>query len=375
MKKNKRSVISQVFRGVLFFLTGALSIIVIFVFIIPGLLSLFAGKDIAPVDDSIMELQVINIPESENAFYDLNKLYDTDKMSEVINLKDFPYKKDIVSGYLKSDTWDQDAIDDVLAANREVLGYFTDAAAKGQFQSPYTNDPSEISINMPVVAMNPWREISRLSGVKAINLARNGQSEEALDEAMKIVIVGDSIMKSQGVLISYLVGIAMQDTGLDVLQKVISMTPDDYSGFDKYRGELEKHRPAANPTPFVIEYLAHKKVWLEIRQSTDKYMPKVWKFLLSNRFYFKPNLTVSYLFNSSAKVVVESKKECSDMRGAVEERDMSLEGPNFFKAYFTENAVGKKLVNTSFTALGNVLNKRCALETKFDETMVIMNEK
>src|SRR5680860_75070 len=143
MKKNKRLVISQVFRGVLFFLIGALSIAVIFVFIIPGLLSLFAGKDIAPVDDSIMELQVINIPESENAFYDLNKLYDTDKMSELVNLKDFPYEKDIVSGYLESDIWDQDAISDMLVVNEEALGYFTDAAAKGRFQSPYTNDPFE----------------------------------------------------------------------------------------------------------------------------------------------------------------------------------------------------------------------------------------
>jgi hypothetical protein len=262
----------------------------------------------------------------------------------------------------------------MLIANEKALGYFSNAAAKGRFQSPYTDDPSEISINMPVVAMNPWREISRLSGIKAINLAKNGQSEEALDEAMKIVIVGDSIMNSQDVLISYLVGMAIQDVGLDVLQKVISMTPDNYSEFDKYRVELEKYKPETNPTPFIIEYLAHKKVLLEIKQSTDEYLPKTWKFLLNNRFYFKPNLTVSYVFNSSAKSVAESKKKCSDMKGVFNERDTSLEVSNYFKAYFTKNAVGKKLANTSMTSLGSVLNKRCALEVKFNETMAIMNK-
>ena len=375
LRKNKRSVISQIVRGVSFCLIGAFSFVIIFVFIIPGLLGLFAGKDITPVDDSMMVLQIIDISESENAFYDLNKLYDADKMSEVIDMDGFSYRNDIAGGYLESDTWDQNAISDVLATNEEALGYFTDAAAKGRFQSPYTNDPSEISIYMPVVAMNPWRKISHLSGIKAINLARNGQSAEALDEAMKIVIVGDSIMKSQDVLICYLVGIAIQNTGLDVLQKIISMTSEDYSGLDKYRVELEKYRPKANSTPFIIGYLAHKKVLLEIRQSTDKYMPKVWKFLLNNKFYFKPNLTVSYIFDSYAKLVEESNKECSDMRGVAEERDMSLAGMNFFKVYFTENAVGKKLVNTSFVALNNVLDKKCALEEKFGETIVMMNRK
>ena len=67
--------------------------------------------------------------------------------------------------------------------------------------------------------------MSRLSGVKAIWLAKNGQDQEALNEAFKSIIVGNAIENSQSLLITHLVGISIKDNGLDILQKVISIIP------------------------------------------------------------------------------------------------------------------------------------------------------
>lgn len=371
MQKNKikkqRSVLSQIFRGVMFFLVPVVFLLVMIVLIIPGCLSFFAGKDIAPVDDSSLQLQVINIPEAENAFYDLDKIQGT------INLDKLPKANELVLNYLKSDQWDQAIIDGLLADNEQVLQYFSDAAAKGKFQSPYTDNPAEVSIYSPVVSMNPWREISRLSGVKAINLARNGQSEEAFSEAFKIIIVGDAIESSQCNLITYLVGIAMKNTGLDVLQKVVSMLPEDYSQLSKYQAELEKYRSEGNSTLFSLAYLAHEKVWSEIAQSSDKYVDKRLGFVLKNKFYYKPNLTVSYIFDIYSRLAAESRKECSEIKDVSMEPDELSMNPNFVKTYFAENAAGRILLQRSGVALNNVLKKRCELETKLDETLLLMS--
>ena len=89
MPKNK-TIISQIISGFLKFMTAAIFILVIVVFVIPLFLNIVKGKDISPVDDSTLQLQTINLPKEENAFYDLNKLYDIEKHQALISLKMFP---------------------------------------------------------------------------------------------------------------------------------------------------------------------------------------------------------------------------------------------------------------------------------------------
>ena len=145
----------------------------------------------------------------------------------------------MVSDYLNSDEWDQENVKQLLVDNEDALQNFTSAAAKGKFQLPDADNQSKISSDMPVTPINSWREASRLSGVKAIWLAKNGKNKEALNEAFKPIIIGNAIENSQSLLITHLVGIEIKNNGLDILQKVISITPKDSLILSKYQSRLK----------------------------------------------------------------------------------------------------------------------------------------
>lgn len=372
MKKNNKTIVSQIISGILKFLAVVIIILVAIVVIIPSLLSIFKGKDIPPVDDSNLQLQTINLPEEENAFYGLNKLYDTEKHQESISLKNIPKGKQLVSDYLNSDEWNQEVVTQLLADNEDVLQYFTDAAAKGVFQLPEADRQSKISSDMPVTAMNTWREVSRLSGVKAVWLAKNGQNKEALGEAFKSIIVGSAIENSQGLLITHLVGIGIKNTGLDVLQKVISIIPKNSLALLEYQSKLENYQEKGNSAPFITEYLVSKQALDNLEQGRNNPFGAVSKILIKNKFYFKKNLTISYYFDFYNKLAIEAGKDCSEVK-KVQGLTMPLEKNNLIKMYFTENLVGKYYVEIPESALNNVLEKKCATENKLKETISIIN--
>jgi hypothetical protein len=371
MQKINKTVGSQIISGFLKFLVVAILFLAIIVIIIPLSLSIVKGRDILPVDDSKLQLQTINIPYEENAFYDLDYDYEITR-ENLIDTKNIPQGKQLVSDYLESDEWNQGAIKLLLADNEEALQDFSAAADKGKFQLPYTDAPSKISRDIPVTPLSGWREMSRLSGVKAIWLAKNGQDLEALDEAFKSIIVGNAIENSQSLLITHLVGISIKDNGLDILQKVISIIPKNSLVLLEYKSKLENYQAKGNSAPFSIEYIVWKQGLDEFLQTNNTDLGIVTKILMKNKFYFKRNLTTSYLFDFYNQLAIEASKDCSEVK-KVQNSVLPLEENNVVKMYFTENLVGKRFVEIFDIALNNILEKKCATENKLKETIQIIN--
>ena len=366
MQETNKTIISQIISGILKFLL-AVFILVALVLAIPVFLSVVKGKDIAPVDDSKLQLQTIDIPEAENAFYDL------DKVTNLINKKNVPKGKELVSNYLEIDQWDQKVVKQILDDNEVALQDFTLAAAKGKFQQPTTDTQSKISSDMPVTPINDWREISRLSGVKAIYLAKNGQDKEALDEAFKSIIVGTAIENSQSLVITNLVGNSIKNTGLDILQKVISIIPKDAVVLSGYQSKLENYKATGNQSPFTTEYIVCKQSWDNFEQHNNIGV----KILAKNKFYFKKNLSISYCFDFFNKLAIESNKDCSEVK-EVKTLPILPEGGDWMKMYVTENIVGKYFAGfyiDNDTAFNGVLKKKCMTEDKLKETLLIMSIK
>ncbi|MGE5426106.1 MAG: hypothetical protein ACM3PZ_03460 [Bacillota bacterium] len=361
MQKMNKTTASQIISGVLKFLAVAIVIVGVIVVIIPSLLSIVKSKDIPPIDDSKLQLQVINIPKEENAFYDL------DKIRDVIDLKNIPVGKELVSGYLESDQWNQEAVTLLLADNEDVLQHYTDAAIKGKFQLPDADNPSKILSDMPVTPLNSWREASHLSGVKAIFLAKNGNNKEALDEAFKSIIIGNAIENSQGLIITNLLGIAIKDTGLDSLKKVVSIIKNP-SALSEYRNKLENYRAKGNSSPFITEYLVSKQALGNIEQGVNNQLGAIGRIFVKNNFYYKKNLTLSYYYNFYNKLAIEAGKDCLDQKKVQQSIDSLT--TNVFKMYFTENVFGKYSVEISEIALNNVLERKCATEKKLNDIIL-----
>lgn len=367
MQHTNKTVAAQLMSGALKFLGLAFVLFVVFVLIIPFTLSIVKGKDIAPVDDSTLQLQAISISEEENAFYDL------DKIRDVINTNSVPQGKQLVSDYLSSAEWDEEAVEQLLADNEAALQHFTNAAAKGIFQLPDADRQSKISSDMPVTPLNSWREASRISGVKAIWLAKNGRSEEALNEAFKSIVIGNAIENSQGLVITHLVGIAIKNSGLDVLQTVISIIPKDSTLLAEYKLKLEEYQASGNTTPFITEYLVTKQALANVDNDRYNQFGFISKFILMNKFYYKQNLTQSYYFDFYNNLSIEAGKNYAEVK-TVQGPPILHEKINLLKMYFTENAMGKSLIYIPESALNNVLASKCATEEKLQEIIMMIDD-
>ena len=357
--KKQKSIFKRVLKAVGIFFAVVFVILIIFIFVVPRLLSVFWGEDIAPVNDSDMQLEVINIPEAENGFYDLVKIKD------VINTENIPEGVNMINDYLNSDEWDSNETAILINDNKLSFKYFDAAAQKGKFQSPAMDDPDKISMESPITAMSQWREMARLSGVKTIWLAKQGKSDDALREAFKPIIIGDAMERSQGSLITYLTGIAMKDAGFDILQKVISISKPNSTILEKYQDELKKYNMSNNTAQFKIEYLTTKNVMSVIASGKINFSEE--KQLPINHFYFKPNLTVSYSYDFYRDIISEFQKPCSDIK-TIQPKEMpkydSILGK--IKLYFTENAIGKMLYSVAAVSLNNIKTKKCDNQAKLE---------
>lgn len=342
MSKNK----IKIAKLLLIILALVVAVIFLIKIIIPAALSAFWGKDIPAINDSSLSMPVVAINQEENSFYNLNKLYDTEKHQGLIDLKNIPAGKNLPGDFLVSDTWDDNQVKILLSDNQLALQYFDDAAEKGKFQSPATADPKDMS--QEVIAVNPWRQIAQLKCIQAISLAKQGRNKEALSEVMKVMVVGDAIEKSQTNLITYLVGLSMEKSALDTLEKIILNVDADTKEYAEYRNKLLNYNFSDDGSSWKFEYLVSKNGISHIASE--------------NKFYFKPNKSIKERFDFFSKMISESKNPCD----FEQESSKAVSGPNpIFGWYFTENAANKILINTNDSAYQGVLVKKCEVQQKY----------
>ena len=361
-QEKKPSIFRRVLKTMAWTFGVLIIIAMILVFVIPKIFSLAWGRDIPVPNDRDLLLSVVNIPKNENSYFDLVKLSDIlDGETKKSEIKiEIPTSINDMK-YLESYDWDNDKIEELLNNNKEALFIYDIASRKPQFQYDFTSDPSNIKFPMPIVSLNPWRQISRISSIKAIYLMKQGNVEEAFSESFKSVIIGHNIESSKNIpLITYLVGIAIKKTGLETMQVLISNMSGPTEILSKYQNELKKYPSSNNGDIFRNEYTNNKKTFHLLN---PEFSQGIEKEVLENNFYYKPNLTLEYFINHYRQFIEISNKPCSD-RSIV----TAVKPEISWKLYFTENAVGKTLSTLAVVALNNVRDKKCNNEALLNLT-------
>lgn len=356
-KKSKNPLVFKIAKILVIFLAVYAATTLLIRFVVPIVLNTFWGDDIAPIDDSSMQLSVINLSSVENSFSDLAKI------KNVINLSNIPTDKRLAFDFISSDTWDDSKVEALLNDNELTFQYFSDAASKQKFQSPETADPNAMSHE--VIEMNSWRRAAQLSCIKSIWLAKNGKGEEALETAVTVMAVGDLVEKSQANLITYLVGIALKKDALDTFQKVLAISNIDHETRLEYKNKLTAYSLSDNSSIWKFEYLNHKRTIQAIvsgvynLSATSSYeYPTV-----KPSYYFKPNLSIKEDFNYFTNLIDRAKEPCSLEDKDLTKNEFSLTPK--FKLYFTENALSKILLSTADLAYKGLLNNKCKIQQKY----------
>jgi len=341
---------------------GFIVFLVVVFFSFPRIMGLVAGADDSAFDDSDLVLSTVDVPEAENGFYDLVKLSDVLKDGKTISKS---VKIEIPSSindldYLESYDWDEGVVKELIDKNEEALKVFSDAAQKPQFQYIYMSGPNDISPTMPVVGMNAWRQASRLSGIKAIYLMKQGRDKEAFAEAMQLIEIGNDIEKSSNVMtLVYLIGLGIKDSGIDVMKILIDKTKLDSKRLAEIQRVIKGYEPVVNVDTKKVEYatsrLAINTMLDEIRQDASLFDVPV------NNYYFKPNKTLKMKADSVRRVIEFYKSSCSVSPQVSEEITFSP-----WKMYFTDNAIGKLIFSMTDLSLDNAKLKRCSGDMRLD---------
>jgi hypothetical protein len=194
---------------------GLVSLILVFGFFLVFFSSrFFNSRDIPPVNDSYLRLSKIEIPKSENAFYEFMRAHDESRL---------PADTKVLSDLLKNR--DYKAIGVILKQNERVFPIIEKALKLPVFQSPQLQDPSKVNFNTKFSEYTKLRKLAHLCIVKADYLFEKGKEKEAFDWILKGMKIGQMIEESpRPLLVTYLVGVACKEIGLKEIRKLVSKT-------------------------------------------------------------------------------------------------------------------------------------------------------
>jgi hypothetical protein len=320
---------------------GGLVLVAGFILTLPFTLTLIY-KDGPPPDDSDLRLSVVNVPDNENAYFDLTKAWYEDPFSikEAMRIM-----VDEEPWLWNENLWDEKAAEAEVAGNARALAVFAAAAAKPKFQDPVFADPKWYIHEIP-----PSSEISTVSAFYALYLARQGKDKEAMEAAFLPVRIVEKIENSQA-RASFLFqnGISMKRVGLGTARQILASSTLSNADLRQYVQELEQYEKNDDDLT-----LAFKVAYHQLTQIVEdpEVAPNV-------NYFFEPNKTKA-LFIGDKELVQRAYVTCDN-------KIIPLSGrPSWLEGHTTENSYGKNLSDTIISQFSIF-----AVENKCYEDMLV----
>ena len=351
-------------KKIKYVIPGILGILIVGLLFSFFFFNIFWGRDIPPIDDSDLWLSKIEIPKEENAFYSLSQA------SEKIYLP--KEKSELFTKMVEGEKWDSEFAKELIKNNEEVFGYFEKALELPYFQIPKWQDPKNIGYETIMPSMSALRNIAKLNSIKANYLLTQGREKEALDLIVKTIKMGQIIEDSPRLpLISYLVGMAIKEAGLQRLRIMIPNLTLSSEVLKDYVAELGQFK--ANEQGLIkvmkMEYINLANIKSKIDATFVGKLPKEEleklgmeetsfeiKTATKLNYLYKPNQTQRIFAEYYRNFVNNANKDCNELK-LLEIK--SLAPHSKIKMLFTENVVGKIFHDITAVGYSGLFDKKC----------------
>ena len=337
---------------------------------IPRILNLFA-KDIPSVDETGLQIPNPNVSDSDNAYFDLNKL------TGVVYLptNDSATITNIVTA-TSGNSWNDAVVNDILSKNQTTLSLVSSTSDKSILYNTQLSDFSKVSYDMVVSYLNDWRNGGLIASLDVLSLLKQGKNVEAMDEAIKVIKVGQLISESNQFLIGYLVGIAIKGYGYDVAYQVVTQSHFSQPQKQDYAAKLNslKDNGKGLKNAFILEYYSQKNGFSGAIQEiiSQKNIPSFTNVNSLGSYYYEPNQTAEYFADYAREEIGNIDVSCNSVPNI--QNVKLIEPASFLKIYLTENAVGKILHDVISASLSSVLTKRCEYNAQLDKIIQTLSE-
>jgi hypothetical protein len=328
--KHRHHWVLKVFKWIFISFISLLGILIL----TPNILGLIY-TDIPPINDGDLLLPVVTIPEGENMYpYLLAATKNVTSPSAEFN--------DLLTGK----KWDSTEATVIISANKNNLAAFADAASKPLYQDPVTARPLLFTPASVVPAMTGWRTIAEINDLQALLLFHTGKPADALKQAEISLSVGHKISNSQGWIVEWLVGLAIETEALTTISTIVDgakLNPKDLTSLME---TLKMNTESSDGLirALKLEYISLKNQINELASggsSTDQTQPNT---LVSNtevldrtNFYFHPHESISYLAEDRRQNIAYVIEPCTSMT----EPEIKKRAPsNLMFLLVTPNAIG-----------------------------------
>ncbi len=354
-------------RKIKYALPGILGILIVGLLISLSFFNIFLGRDEAPVDDRDLWLSKIEIPKEENAFYPLSQA------SEKIYLPKDKEKSELFTKMVNGEKWDSEFAEELIKNNEEVFTYFEKALKLSYFQIPQLQDPKTIDFATIIIpGMSGFLDIAKLNSIKANYLLTQGKEKEALDLIVKTIKMGQIIEDSpRPVLISYLLGMAIKETGLQRLRIMIPNLTLSSEMLKNYVAELDQFK--ANEEGLIkamkMEYISFTNTKSKIdaafvgelsEEELEKLGTEETSFEIKAatklNYLYKPNQTQRIFAEYYRNFIDNANKDCDEVKLP---EVKSLAPYSKIRMLFTENVVGKILHDMVAVSFSGLFDKKC----------------
>ncbi len=314
-------------------------------------------RDIEPFDDPALKLQSVQVSVGDNAFNDLEEI------SELLVYPKDKSQSEKLDNILDGKEWDESFVNDLVEKNKSALDALNKANEKPKFQDPAFADPSKITYKTIGGPLGSLRQIVKIKSLQAELELRQGKPDEALDDALKIVGIGQKLEDSQGILIAYLVDISVKKTGLTRIDHILATNRNDLKNLNDFKNKLSKYQNDKEglKTAIKVEYIIFSSGVDYVSSGLLKNSEKNSKIseLFNNLFYFQPNKTKKLYADWTTTEIANVDKPCSNIIRTDREDISKL--PKW-KLIWHENAAGEIMFNSASEAREKLQNKRCEME-------------
>ena len=324
-----------------------------------------------PFDDSDLRLKPINIKPEDNGYLLMQEA------EKHLIAKDKASSSNLLKEVFKENKWNEAVIQEILTRNQKAIELFNQIADKPYFQVPSFSSQKKISYNMFIPSMLNWRSLARIASLNNLYLSHQGKAKKALEQSLNTIRVGNKITNAQGPLSQYSVGVAMQNLGLDTIQKIAAINSSGDLGTRQIINGLEKYKSTSMGAISALKVEYASSVDMVNKMSKGKIRPFLPESILSNlylrnHFFFNPiktrKLLADFVYRPLIKIYVENN--CQNAVNFLKNREdknnqfNNKAGRSNNWIYFKPNTVGELLIDISTISFSSLPKKACKHEAR-----------
>lgn len=304
-----------------------------------------SAYDIPNPKDNDLQLQTLNVPKQDNAYYVFLEAKDK------IYLPEDKLAKSL----------DDALAQEILQKNEQALALLDKGVVLSVYQQPEFQNPKDYNASQVVTSVSFLRNLAQVNSIKALVLQSQGKEKEAFDQSLKTIKMAQMIQDSQGTLINYLIGLSIKETGLSNFRELIQGSNLSSSELLSYVSQLDQYKESR-----LSLQRALKSEYAMIVNTKEESIDPIFRgekpkgdagellegipqnVVAGNIFYYQPNRTKLLFAQVYRNMISNADKKSYSLVTHAEKI------PTDWTIVFENNAVGKilsNIVNVSFDSL------------------------